>query len=106
MGKTYYNYQIRESQDEGEAPGISVFYKDATGDIFHTYSSYARGVDMLIGAYNYFDLVPKGRDEDSLAFKMAWVRHHDRYGDDYVVDPKALYAPPKNSDSSCCSPRF
>jgi predicted dithiol-disulfide oxidoreductase (DUF899 family) len=78
-GKTYYNYEVRESTSEGEAPGTSVFYKDATGDIFHTYSSYARGGDMLIGAYNYLDLVPKGRDEDALAFTMAWVRHHDRY---------------------------
>jgi len=102
-GKTYYNYQERESQSEGEAPGTSVFYKNATGDIFHTYSAYARGLDMLIGAYNYLDLVPKGRDEDALTFRMAWVRHHDRYVDDYVVDPKATYAPPKDADSSCCS---
>src|SRR5712691_6689008 len=103
QGKTYYNYEVRESPSEGEAPGTSVFYKDTTGDIFHTYSSYARGGDPLIGAYNYLDLVPKGRDEDALAFTMAWVRHHDRYGDDYVVDPKAPYAPPKDSDSSCHS---
>ena len=102
-GKTYYNYQVRESQSEGEAPGTSVFYKDTAGDIFHTYSSYARGGDMLIGAYNYLDLVPKGRDEDGLTFTMAWVRHHDRYGDNYVVDPKAPYAPPKDLNSSCCS---
>jgi hypothetical protein len=56
---------------------------------------------MLVGAYNYLDLTPKGRDEDALAFKMAWVRHHDRYGDDYVVDPLAPYLPPKDSDSCC-----
>jgi predicted dithiol-disulfide oxidoreductase (DUF899 family) len=86
-----------------EAPGTSVFYKDETGDIFHTYSSYARGNDMLIGAYNYLDLVPKGRDEDALAFTMAWVRHHDRYGDGYVVDPKELYVAPKGWDCSCGS---
>ena len=98
-GKTYYNYAERESPSEGEAPGTSVFYKDGTGDIFHTYSSYARGGDMLIGAYNYLDLVPKGRDEDGLAFTMAWVRHHDRYADNYVVDPLAPYLPPKSSDS-------
>jgi predicted dithiol-disulfide oxidoreductase (DUF899 family) len=95
-GMTSYNYEVRESQSEGEAPGTSVFYKDRTGDIFHTYSAYARGLDMLIGAYNYLDLAPKGRDEDALAFTMAWVRHHDRYGDDYRVDPTALYQPPKN----------
>ncbi len=75
-GKTYYNYELRESQDEGEAPGISVFYKDAARDIFHTYSSYARGGDLLIGAYNYLDLTPLGRNE---AGTMDWVRHHDRY---------------------------
>jgi predicted dithiol-disulfide oxidoreductase (DUF899 family) len=98
-GKTYYNYEERESPSEGEAPGTSVFYQDRTGNIFHTYSSYARGGDMLIGAYNYLDLVPKGRDEDGLAFTMAWVRHHDRYADNYVVDPLAPYLPPKNSDS-------
>jgi predicted dithiol-disulfide oxidoreductase (DUF899 family) len=80
-GKVYYNYEMQEFPSE-EAPGVSVFYKDATGDIFHTYSAYARGGDMLIGAYNYMDLVPKGRDEDVLAFTMSWVRHHDRYGDE------------------------
>jgi predicted dithiol-disulfide oxidoreductase (DUF899 family) len=102
-GKTSYNYDLRESQSEGEAPGTSVFYQDPAGDIFHTYSSYARGLDLLVGAYNYLDLVPKGRDEDALTFAMAWVRHHDRYGDDYVVDPKASYVAPKDLDSSCCS---
>jgi predicted dithiol-disulfide oxidoreductase (DUF899 family) len=95
-GKVYYNYEMQEFPSE-EAPGISVFYKDENGDIFHTYSSYARGLDMLVGAYNYLDLAPKGRDEDALAFTMAWVRHHDRYSDDYVVDPKAPYIPPKDS---------
>lgn len=79
--KVYYNYETQEFPSE-EAPGASVFYKDATGEIFHTYSAYARGLDMLVGAYNYLDLAPKGRDEDGLDFTMAWVRHHDRYGDD------------------------
>jgi predicted dithiol-disulfide oxidoreductase (DUF899 family) len=93
QGKVSYNYDVHEFPSE-EAPGISVFYKDTTGEIFHTYSSYARGLDILIGAYNYLDLVPKGRDEEGLAFTMAWVRHHDRYGNDYAVDPKASYQPP------------
>jgi len=94
-GQVYYNYAMTEFGSE-EAGGVSVFYKDETGDIFHTYSSYARGLDMLHGAYNYLDLVPKGRDEDGLTFTMARVRHHDRYsnGD---VDPKAPYSPPKGS---------
>jgi len=78
-GKVYYNYGTQEFPSE-EAPGVSVFYEDGSGDIFHTYSAYARGLDMLVGAYNYLDLVPKGRDEDDLDFTMAWVRHHDRYG--------------------------
>jgi predicted dithiol-disulfide oxidoreductase (DUF899 family) len=84
QGKVNYNYEMREFGSE-EAPGASVFYKDATGDVFHTYSSYARGLDMLLGAYHYLDLVPKGRDEDALAYTMAWVRHHDRYDDGRVV---------------------
>jgi predicted dithiol-disulfide oxidoreductase (DUF899 family) len=98
-GKVYYNYELQEFGSE-EAPGASVFYKDGTGDLFHTYSCYARGGDILIGAYNYLDLVPKGRDEDALAFTMAWVRHHDRYGDDYVVDPTEPYSPPKGLRST------
>jgi predicted dithiol-disulfide oxidoreductase (DUF899 family) len=79
-GPVYYNFEPREFPSE-EAPGLSVFYKNEQGEVFHTYSAYARGLDLLIGAYNYLDLVPKGRDEDALAFTMAWVRHHDRYGD-------------------------
>jgi len=79
-GPMYYNFDLREFPSE-EAPGISVFYKDEHGEVFHTYSSYARGLDLLVGAYNYLDLAPKGRDEGALAFTMAWVRHHDRYGD-------------------------
>ncbi|HVT16258.1 MAG TPA: thioredoxin family protein [Thermoanaerobaculia bacterium] len=77
-GKVFYNYGASDFPSE-EAPGTSVFYRDEAGAIFHTYSSYARGLDVLIGAYNYLDLVPKGRDEESLPYTMAWVRHHDRY---------------------------
>lgn len=62
-----------------ELPGVSVFYKDSSGAIFHTYSSYARGIDMLNNAYHYLDLTPKGRDEgDGI---MAWLRRHDEYAD-------------------------
>ena len=101
-GKVYYNYGL-VGFGATEAPGLSVFYKDAAGRIFHTYSSYARGLDMLVGAYSFLDLVPKGRDEDGLAFSMSWVRHHDRYGDDYKVDAAAGYQPPKIVNASCCS---
>jgi predicted dithiol-disulfide oxidoreductase (DUF899 family) len=74
----FYNYQMTNFPKE-EAVGISVFSKGKDNSVFHTYSCYSRGVDMLNVAYHYLDLVPKGRDEDSLPFKQAWVRHHDRY---------------------------
>ena len=100
-GKVDYNYEMAEFPAE-EAPGASVFYKNDAGEIFHTYSTYARGLDILVGAYNFLDLAPKGRDEDGLAFSMAWVRHHDRYAEGYSVDPKAQYVPPKGAGSQCC----
>jgi predicted dithiol-disulfide oxidoreductase (DUF899 family) len=78
QGRALYNFQTAGFPGE-EAPGASVFYRDGGGAVFHTYSTYGRGLDILIGAYNYLDLVPKGRDEDGLAHTMAWVRHHDRY---------------------------
>ena len=79
-GDTYYNYTMRKSGGS-EAPGISVFYKDQNGVVFHTYSSYARGLDILNGTYHLLDLVPKGRDEADFSFPMAWVRRHDVYDD-------------------------
>jgi predicted dithiol-disulfide oxidoreductase (DUF899 family) len=63
-----------------EREGASVFARQ-DGELFHTYSTYGRGVEALMGTYNYLDLVPKGRDEDGLDFPMAWVRFHDRYQD-------------------------
>jgi predicted dithiol-disulfide oxidoreductase (DUF899 family) len=78
--RMYYNYGVGDLVSD-ELHGISVFYRDADGRIFHTYSSYARGCDILVGTYNLLDLTPKGRDEDGLDFTMAWVRHHDRYGE-------------------------
>ena len=77
-GKAYYNYEVRPI-DVSDEVGISVFYKNERGEVFHTYSCYSRGVDMLNGAYHYLDLVPKGRDEDGLKFSMAWVHRHDQY---------------------------
>ena len=73
-----YNYEQQEIVSD-EMPGASVFYKDADGTVFHTYSAYARGLDILLGAYNFLDLTPKGRDEAELPWTMAWVRHHDKY---------------------------
>ena len=79
-GETSYNYG-RRGFPSTEAPGASVFYKDGSGDIFHTYSVYARGLDMFITAYHYLDIVPKGRNEAQLSFSMEWVRLHDAYDD-------------------------
>jgi len=76
--KLEYNFALGDVSME-ELPGASVFYKDEAGGVFHTYSTYARGLDLMLGAYNWLDLVPKGRDEDDLPFTMAWVRHHDKY---------------------------
>jgi len=97
-GKVLYNYAVGEFPSE-EAPGASVFYKDEAGEIFHTYSTYARGLDILVGTYNFLDLAPKGRDEEGLAHTMAWVRHHDRYTDGYFVDAAQLYKPPVRTDA-------
>jgi predicted dithiol-disulfide oxidoreductase (DUF899 family) len=102
VGKVYYNYEMTEFPSE-EGPGASVFYKNEAGEIFHTYSCYARGLDSMVGTYNWLDIAPKGRDEDGLAFTMAWVRHHDKYDDRQIVDPKAVYIQPARVDASCCS---
>ncbi len=79
-GDVYYNY-ARQGFPSTEAPGVSVFYKDENGEVFHTYSSYQRGLDMFITAYHYLDLVPKGRDEGGLSYTMEWLRLHDEYDD-------------------------
>jgi predicted dithiol-disulfide oxidoreductase (DUF899 family) len=62
----------------GEKPGLSCFSREGS-EVFHTYSTYERGLDLLVGTYNYLDLTPLGRHEEGLSFPMAWVRHHDRY---------------------------
>jgi predicted dithiol-disulfide oxidoreductase (DUF899 family) len=76
-GEIYYNYETAEFISD-ELPGLSVFYKGENGDVFHTYSTYARGLDTLVGTYNLLDLVPKGRDENPDS-TMDWVRRHDEY---------------------------
>ena len=88
QGDVDYNYAKGPFPSE-EAPGASVFYRDLGGDVFHTYSAYARGLDILVGAYNYLDLAPKGRDEAALPWTMDWVRHHDRYEDQEAGTPSA-----------------
>ncbi|WP_193367835.1 DUF899 domain-containing protein [Pelagibius marinus] len=77
-GEAYYNYKA-QGFPSTEAPGASVFYKDEDGRVYHTYSVYQRGLDMLITAYHYLDMVPKGRDEDGLTYTMEWLRLHDDY---------------------------
>jgi predicted dithiol-disulfide oxidoreductase (DUF899 family) len=88
-GKVEYNYELTEFPSE-EAPGLSAFIKGEGGDVLHTYSSYARGLDMLVGTYNFLDMAPKGRDEGALPWTMAWVRRHDEYED-------------KPKGGSCCA---
>ena len=76
--KAFYNYNLQDTHSP-EREGVSVFYKDTADHVFHTYSAYARGIDVLNVAYHYLDLVPKGRDEDGHEFAQFWVRRHDEY---------------------------
>jgi predicted dithiol-disulfide oxidoreductase (DUF899 family) len=84
--EVYYNYDMISSFPSTEAPGISVFFKDEDGNIFHTYSCFARALEQFLTVYDFLDMVPKGRDEDGLVYGMEWVRHHDKYGDETVKD--------------------
>ena len=93
-GEVYYNYGMTAFPQE-EAPGISFFYKDDAGDVFHTYSTFGRGVEAMMGTYDLLDMAPRGRDEDAMAYGMEWVRHHDRY--------EATPAPA--AAASCCAAR-
>jgi predicted dithiol-disulfide oxidoreductase (DUF899 family) len=79
-GSVVYNYK-KTRMDMTDREGASVFYKEPSGGVFHTYSTYARGIDMLNNTYQFLDLVPKGRDEDGLEFTQAWVQFHDSYSD-------------------------
>ncbi len=103
QGKVNYNYTLQEFPS-AEAPGLSVFYKDADGDVFHTYSTYGRGLEAVMSTYRILDLVAKGRDEDQLGFEMEWVRYHDRYGTNEFADANKPYWPETESKSSggCC----
>lgn len=97
-GTVYYNYR-REPFKVEELSGLSVFYKDADGDVFHTYSTYGRGAEELLGAYVVLDLTPKGRNETGPNFDLTdWVRHHDRYGEGgYVANTGRFVA----ADAGC-----
>jgi predicted dithiol-disulfide oxidoreductase (DUF899 family) len=86
-----YNYELQPFEGE-ELPGISAFYRDDAGEVFHTYSTYRRGVEAMMGTYTLLDLTPKGRDEGD--GPMAWVRYHDRYEPAPVLESAA--------GDSCC----
>lgn len=100
-GKMYYNYKTQKFPSE-EGPGASVFYKDGNGTVFHTYSAYARGLEPVMGIYNWLDLAPKGRDEGMMPHPMAWVRHHDRYESNYFSDARESAASAKAA-ANCCT---
>ncbi len=93
-GEVDYNY-CKQPLPNTEAPGISVFCLDDDGQIFHTYSTYGRGVEVMMGTYDMLDLTPKGRDEEDVPYKMQWVRHHDRY-----EPARSAHAP--SLSGSCC----
>ncbi len=80
-----YNYAATKFPSE-ERPGMSIFYKNANGEVFHTFSVYGRGLEDFMGIYAILDRVPKGRDEAGLPHGMAWVRHHDRYPESNIVE--------------------
>ncbi len=100
-GKVLYNYETRDFLSEGLS-GISVFYKDSSGDIFHTYSTYGRGDEQLVTTYMYLDLTPQGRNETGPNNNLTdWVRHRDRYGVDGLVDNTGRYVPGRQTNSLC-----
>ncbi len=86
-GEGQYNYSEKPGPMR-ELPGVSVFFKNPRGEIFHTYSTFARGLEDFLTAYRYIDIAPKGRDEEQVG-GMGWLRHHDRYEDTNFVVPWA-----------------
>jgi len=82
-----YNFETMSFSQE-ERPGLSVFCKNGAGEVFHTYSTYGRGLEDFMGVYRFLDVVPRGRNEEGLAHSMAWVRHHDRYDTGKLVELK------------------
>jgi predicted dithiol-disulfide oxidoreductase (DUF899 family) len=100
-GKVDYNYDMRDFMSE-EMAGLSVFYKNDTGDIFHTYSTFGRGDEMVDTTYMYLDLMPKGRNETGPRFNLGdWVRHHDRYDAAGFVAPSGRFVAADALESSC-----
>ena len=102
-GKVFYNYKMRHLQSE-EMSGLSVFYKDEEGTVYHTYSTFARGDEKTATAYMYLDITPTGRNETGPNFDLTdWVRHHDKYNDNGFVNALGRYvAEEKNKSDACC----
>jgi predicted dithiol-disulfide oxidoreductase (DUF899 family) len=100
-GEAYYNYDIRKIPID-ELSGRSVFYKDEAGEIFHTYSAYARGGENFLGTYHFLDITPRGRDETINGNLTDWVRHHDRYDAGGMVAATGRYV--AAADAEGCSP--
>jgi len=96
-GEVFYNYGMRPFPAD-EAPGISVFVKNAADELFHTYSTFGRGVEAMMGTYQLLDLTPQGRNETNPTSPMDWVRHHDRY-------PPAKVGSGAVSSAACCATR-
>lgn len=102
-GKAYYNFEITDVPLE-DLSGNSVFTKDANGDIFHTYSTYGRGLEEILGTYMYLDITPKGRNENGPNHNLTdWVRLHDRYDSGGYVDATGRYRAPEAAHA-CCAP--
>ncbi len=100
-GEVYYNYRLTTASIE-ELSGFSVFCKNDRGEIFHTYSSYGRGNEEVLGAYMYLDLTPKGRNENGPGHNLTdWVRHHDRYEEAGFVDRSGAFV--STPAPECCS---
>jgi predicted dithiol-disulfide oxidoreductase (DUF899 family) len=100
-GQVYSNYEQRDFVSE-ESAGLSVFYKDENGEVFHTYSTHGRGDEMVDTTYMYLDLTPKGRNENGPHYNLGdWVRHHDRYEVAGVVDAGGRFIPAQAAESSC-----
>jgi len=103
-GALVYNFATQPFQGD-EAPGLSVFYRGDAGEVFHTYSTYGRGVEVMMGAYPLMDLVPLGRGERDVPYKMEWVRHHDRYDAPRPADRPGAAAGQPAASAACCHAR-
>jgi predicted dithiol-disulfide oxidoreductase (DUF899 family) len=100
-GRVNYNYALPKFISE-ELSGISVFYENETGEVFHTYSTYGRGDEMLDTTYMYLDLTPNGRNETGPHFNLGdWVRHHDAYDVTGNVDAGGRFVAAQPAESSC-----